>query len=572
MLALLDRPLVFSQRALLDTTAFERESRERGLWLTQSSLDRLHTAGVLVPMYISRRPMRGVRATVRGVPEDTVPGLPVWIFNTDAVGLREDRDGGFLKVPRATPPKTPRGRQIEGQWVQVWERLYSPYQLLDLPDVKNVFHHVGRPRLDKWERVWLDAERERVAGRHDHLVLLSALEVHYYPRVVRSIRSPFGRDGKTWDGYDREFDAAELARWLGWTPEALLEAAKDLLRRARHVDPLDNWTELVSLVAPSQWKRLHGDALVGLELRIAAEMILRFLEDLRRKRLAPPLPAASKRVWHELHGRLRADRERLDVVLSDFGLSPHPAVLLVVEGETEEAMISLVMEELGIPRDDSYIRVVNAKTETRDHMLLVSYATLPRLGPIEQDQAEFLRPPTRYFIAVDGDRHYRTAAKREAERRKWVNTVAAGLPAAVRASATALADIDSLVRLETWADGLDFERANFSDAELAQAIAATGLAPPLVSQGSIESLLAQQRARATTGQLGSLGSVWFGWPRAPSKPDLALALWPMLSARIRSKRSRTGVEQIPVARLLLQANDMARQRPRGRTRFVLRVL
>ena len=107
---------------------------------------------------------------------------------------------------------------------------------------------------------------------------------------------------------------------------------------------------------------------------------------------------------------------------------------------------------------------------------------------------------------MDGDRRYRTPAKREAERAKWVNVLRQALAPEVRTEA-ALAEIDSLVVVEVWGDGVDFERAHFSDRELAVAIRAVGQPPDNVPDADLERQLALSRTQGT-----NLDIVWAGWP------------------------------------------------------------
>jgi hypothetical protein len=523
---------------------------------------------VLVPLYVARRSMLGVFKAVRATPTGGYPALPTWVFAPDLDGLRSDRDQGFLAIGKAAGPRGALHRTIGGFRVQVRERLYSPYQLLDLPSASEVLADLRTTprRRDRWARARLRHDRNGVDARRDLVVALSALETHYYPRLVQSVSAPLPGGIDAWDAADRHFDAVELQLWLGWSPDEIQAAAEDLSIRARQRDPMNGWTDLVAMVAPGRWKELRGDALLAVELRLAGEMLLRFHEDLQVRRAAPALPAIPRLAPHPLNWRMRLDASRLDEILTSFGLSPHPAVVLVVEGQTEMGIVPLVMDELGIPRRDTHIRLINARSETRDHRLLVSYAALPKLGPVERDYAEFIRPPTRYFIAVDGDRAFRTQAARDLERQKWVAAIAEDLPPEVK-TPMGLAEIDSLVLLEAWADGLDFERAHFSDPELAQALLATGCAPSGVTHQHLEQSLAQQRAATLNGQPASLEDIWKRWLRKPIKPDLALAMWPMLRAKLRRKRSRRGLDQIPVARVLLRAHELAATTPRRNVVF-----
>ena len=70
--------------------------------------------------------------------------------------------------------------------------------------------------------------------------------------------------------------------------------------------------------------------------RIAAEILLRFYEDLAHHGQAEPPPDLSRSMgWHPLHERLSFHPDTLDEDLIRLGISPHPRVVLALEGETE---------------------------------------------------------------------------------------------------------------------------------------------------------------------------------------------------------------------------------------------
>lgn len=557
-LEVLDFPLVFSQRHLLPRDKFFKEATSRDVLVDQAGLDLLDQHEIIQPMFRSRRSLKGVRSAIRSSAPRDWPRYPPWTFAEDEEGLRADAAAGHLRSGHGSRA-IPRGsfsRLIGGTQVQVHEALYSPYQLLDIRDAAELVPLIRSPGRTALWRSRVRAARERSAKAADRAVLLTAIEARYYPRVTGDLTMPARKGFEAWYAEDRKFRARTLLEWSRWSPEEIRAEAERLLHRAWSIDPLRDWIDLIRHVRSSQWKRLRGDALQAVELRIAAEMLIRFHEDLHRVGAAPELPSPRGRSRGSLDDRLKADPSSLDTVLASYGLSPHPAVLLVAEGDTEEVVLPLVMAELGIRRDDAYIKLINARTENRDHSLLVRYASLPRLGPVENGTADFLRPPTRYLIAVDGDQRYRTHSAREAERDGRVDELMRDLPSIYR-TAVARDDVRSLVLVEAWTDGLDFERANFSDAQLADAIMATGCAPAGESLATVTAALALQRRSALNGHARNLKAIWTGWPCEPGKPSLALRLWPLLRARIRRKRSRKGLDSIPVARVCLLARDLA---------------
>ena len=561
-LSLIGRPFVFTQQPLLEPDAFRRAAGERGYSLWPEQLEALHRVGALVPLYVVRRPRWDIRIRQQTADPSASIGRRRWGVPTHGPDLAEDARARLVRRGLDT-----RFRPWSRELVQTplgpvkrHEHLYSSYQLLDLPAAMQWLPAQWRRR----RRLGRDAParlRQAAEASEGRVALLSALEAVYLPGIVLESRAPHPITLEQLSQYADSCDPVEEGRGLGWTADDLRAAAVNLLWEAHTIDPLDDWVELVSQVHPDRWERLRGAARLAIDLRVAAEMILRFHEALQRHGKAPPFPPTPRRWRHDLTGRLRQDRAELDRILTDYGLSPYPAVILALEGPTEMLAVRHVMEHLGIPRADAFIRLVDAGGENRDHGFLAAYVTLPELGPIEHGVAEFVRAPTRYFIAVDGDRHFRTLEARESERQKWIKLLFNKLPTSMQ-TPEARQDLEWMVLVETWQDGLDFERAHFSDAELAQAILSVGKAPDGMSAADVQAKLAMQR-----GGGGSLDKVWKGWPMEPAKPAIAEALWPTLRTRIDQAADEGKLDDISVARVVVRAYRLAASTPRRNVVF-----
>ncbi len=110
---------------------------------------------------------------------------------------------------------------------------------------------------------------------------------------------------------------------------------------------------------------------------------------------------------------------------------------------------------------------------------------------------------------------------------------------------------------------MDFERAHFTDAELAAALLATGFAPPSTTLAGLEAKLASQRANG-----GNIKLIWASWTRKPEKPELALLLWPALRDKLEQRISDDArLREIPIARVLLRAYELAAMTPRRHVVF-----
>ena len=121
------------------------------------------------------------------------------------------------------------------------------------------------------------------------MALLEALEPRYLPDIVRHYRSRIGAEEER-PRYVREFDPLAVLTLSGWSADEVYEAAAGLIHRADMHDPLRHWLDLVRQVHPDKWQRLRGQGLLAIELRTAAEMAFRLLEDLQDVGAAPGFP------------------------------------------------------------------------------------------------------------------------------------------------------------------------------------------------------------------------------------------------------------------------------------------
>jgi hypothetical protein len=103
----------------------------------------------------------------------------------------------------------------------------------------------------------------------------------------------------------------------------------------------------------------------------------------RRRGLPPPLVERrdkfhcqheTKRPAGVAHGRL-----------SGLGLSPHPGVVLVIEGETEEVLFPLVRDHLQMPRQFEVVQSLVLRGVGKDLTKLAAFASAPLIERKERD-------------------------------------------------------------------------------------------------------------------------------------------------------------------------------------------
>jgi hypothetical protein len=307
---------------------------------------------------------------------------------------------------------------------------------------------------------------------------------------------------------------------------------------------------------PERWLRLSGRARSAIDLRLAAEILLSYYEDLARAGRAAPLPtneSARRFVRSDFDRRLKP-RGGLDELLTRFGLSPHPRVVVVVEGATEMRLLPRVMELLDIARDDNYIQVQDAEGVSANLSALVAYAIAPR-GALEQDgrYIALTRPLTRLLSVTDAEGPRATAAMRAERRQSWIERVLRTLPREQR-TASVRASVARLVHVDVWnRGGASFEYAHFTDRQIADAIDALDRRPRRPTLEELVELVGKLRDRH-----GNLEMLLHG----TTKPDLADALWPVLEGRIRRALERGTERRIPIVRVLDRAIGLAHEVPR----------
>lgn len=565
LIDLLDLEYVFSQHSLLSVEEFREACNHRGIWLShllgKRQLEALHRAGVLVPAYRVIKDLRRLRAWAR---RNNLPDK-VGMMGSRAgrQNLRAERDAGRVRDPRAEGFTSWRRCEciIDGSRIQTSEFLYSPYQLLLITNVGPFVpmmkaRHVAKDdysfRLVLPERKLARAREER--ERNDELVIvLSSLDRVYRSNITGTISLPLpGTEGEEeWQAFEDKFDPTDMLTWLGWTPERIRAEAERLLTIASRIDPLNAWLPLIRLCRPEKWERLRGDALIAIDHRIAAEILLRFYDDLVDAGVAPALPQIPRFAPHPLQERLKGDRNALDTVLMDFGLSPQPSLILFLEGETEMEIVPRVLDRLAVRWPRSFIEIHNAYGVKANIGRIASYLAPLAFGEDHGDFVELTRPAARILAVFDRENALSDDEKIRGEKQKWVTEFLKTVPEAYRTPAIQEA-LHTQIEVVTWNEG-SFEFAHFSNEELCTALlslcAQHGIVDAEVELWRIETARVQKQGIQT--YLPNKVKKYL------SKPALAGELWPVLERKISAAIEADTLDSIPIVRMLRMALDNA---------------
>ena len=443
----------------------------------------------------------------------------------------------------AWPHPRPSG-ELNPQW---WNGfLYSSWQVVDLHRalfqrsiLRQLQVHVqhGVPPQDLWRR-------------HDRILALAALTPRYLPGILGQLSLPPGLDRQALEGFRFYPDVLGLLNAVGYDPSQLRDDAKRLLREAQR-DPLRDWLPLLRHASYGAWKKLHGEALDCLWLRVAAEVLLRAHEDLASEGLVEALPDSSGAMYTTaLNGRLghKSDTPRpLEQVLGNFGLSPHPRVLLVIEGKTERLHVRPLLEQFGLGRPEQ-VRVQQCAGSKVNPQLLARYAITPRLGKKLGDAWELAATPTALVIAMDPENKWKTPEMCEEERVK----IKEALREEVELQGGQIDDatLDFNVNVFTW--GKDkYELANFTNEELLPALAQLSEGPGVRAEAWVEEVT--QKLEAVRQSHQDIKVVT--GPLRVDKVPLAKVLWPVLLAKCEHEME-TGKIETPILKVMLRVDEL----------------
>ncbi len=556
---LLELPYSFWQLRPLNETQFLAALKERGLYINERILHGLHRLGILVPFFRYKRNGREIAAAVRRGDSD-VWEQAFWI-PSDSYGLRAVNGEGALFDPAGEGFTARRrlDRKVGDVSYLAWEFLYSHHQLLAVPMLRLAVPHLsygpdGEVDGGRVHKITLSQWRESEAHLHGLAIALTALEPLHYPDVIGRI-SYNGDQLSEYERWARELNPSALIEWLGVDAKWLRAEGERLLSEAELIDPMGEWAKLIGEANPRSWEKLGGEARSAVDLRIAAEIFLRHYEDLSEVGLAPALPEPEGRWSDPYRYRLRA-KGSIDGLLTDFGISPHPRLVLVVEGDTEQLLLPRVMAQFSVSTDREYIAIENARGVGSDLSSLISFAISPRTDDERREGSNTLRlvrPPTRLLVVMDAEGRYISAEARSREERKLIDRIMLTFPREHQTPAVRAA-IEGLVKIETWDRAeQSFEFAHFTDRQLASAIGRAFRGRR--RQGEKARIETVAKLRRCHGNLEDVLG-------AASKVDLAEELWPLLERKITAAKERGTERRIPVVRVLAQALEIAHAYPR----------
>ncbi|HET8895297.1 MAG TPA: hypothetical protein VFM96_14490 [Gaiellaceae bacterium] len=478
-------------------------------------------------------------------------------------GLRE----GLLFDPAAERFQSRQSlrREAEGYKFEASVYLYSQHQLACLWPVRWLLQTIRwrqrshslvatLPMEAELRAKWL----EQAQALRNAAIAVTALEPVYFSGITGTLSTPLDFDIDAFLRWRFELEPRWLLDWLSVSSDWVRERASDILGHAQRLDDLGRWSEVIGAGSAKRWDELRGTPRLVLDMRIAGELLLKYYDGLIREENAPPLPAPPRTATPY---DLRLKRRRpLDAILTDFGLSPHPQLILIVEGRTERLLVPRAMRKLGLPTDDDFISVQDAEGVDANLGPLLAYLA-PQPGDDENERyVRPLRPLTRFLIVFDPEGPVVSDADREQRRQIWIDRIMRALPQEMQ-TAIVREQIERLVAIRTWnRRGESFEYAHFTNLQLARAIDKLDRRPRKPPRERLVALISD--ARAANRNLKSL-------LHGSGKTDLAEALWPALERRLDAALANKTETRIPVVRVIDEAQAIAQEFGRGNTVIAL---
>lgn len=529
-------PWVFTQHYPLDTDGFIDLAKQRGFNLYPSTLRVLYRNNLLVPFLVVRPKPVGLPATV---PVAEPPALSGRLRQ-----FRQARDTDRLldlaSVPYQSCLQFDRPAQASFDW---WNGLvYSWHQVIVLPALRSLLercHYTIRAGrrvayLPKPSPGFVES-----LARYRRIVLAAtALEARYLPTLDPEWVHLVATSAEEWQRYREEFDPVVINELLDYPAQQARDDAEFLLSRAHSMDPVGtSWGRLVRRAPRDSWKDLKDAARSAMDFRESAEVLLCYCDDLAKRGAGDPLPVIDRDLnprmaWHPLVERLSYRLDTLDQDLMNLGISPHPRVVLAVEGETEEIHVPKVWAALEYPDAPELMRVLKLGGVDHDPVKVGALAAAPLIA--RQDESRdfwwVIKPPTCFMIATDPEgRFYGSAQKIKATRKKLLAEIEAVVKA--QQATVSSAELNALVEIRTWRESC-YEFADFNNDELADGIMAVHTTINGLTRDELVTAIVETRGRRK-----DIKEVWSQWSYSVSKRELAYALWPTLAKKIEAARA-----------------------------------
>ncbi|MGH6964298.1 MAG: hypothetical protein ACREE0_07425 [Phenylobacterium sp.] len=373
VLTALTGPAAYKVCRLLRAPEFAKFGEARGLKVDERRLRHLERLGLLKPLLRIRR-----NDDVRKI--ETLPGHRYRDLGSVEEG--EDWTGetriellGFGFYPHVVESWIEHGvlwspidgpsahdREIDGEpsrhtayysEFQIWDLMLVLQQMDFTLHAENALDEAGEPNghhdLRPTQMVEIVraaiAARTRPNFREMYGLLSQLISDRFYPQtqtdgrqMTTSVDGTF--HGWNWDDYARAWTSDETIAAFELDRETSARWHDQLCVEQAHHNPLHAWRALTGFVASAERKRLKGAALLAETLAEMAEMLRRLHLEAFDEVLTDPRDTTFPRNSTAAPAPEEDDPyAALELVANTFHVNPKPRLVMIVEGETEDAAI-----------------------------------------------------------------------------------------------------------------------------------------------------------------------------------------------------------------------------------------
>lgn len=202
-------------------------------------------------------------------------------------------------------------------------------------------------RFATWAKEAVDG-KDQPRFRRPYGLFAQLISDRFYPETQSDGRLiTISQDGSfhgwDWGVYVKDWTPGAVTSLFGIDQKASEQIASQAAAEAHMSNPMDAWRDLIQFIAMERRKQLKGKALYAETLSEMARMHRLFHEIAYGEKLSDPRDTPASR-WR---GATSVDDDPyrlLELVANEYHLNPKPKLVLIVEGETEAAVIPLLFE------------------------------------------------------------------------------------------------------------------------------------------------------------------------------------------------------------------------------------
>ena len=368
----------------LTTDRFISYCKDRGIQTSLEQLERFEQLGIFYPLARVKYPKLKIKveysadgSTYRDLGQlkegeewsgDVREEHAGFWFDKDYA--KEWLEEGLLWNPRSRPFQA-WSTFIDDEGEREIESFYSIFQCYPLHTLirhmkftylgADIFVSQSNEKLDTfiaWILNWSNqivSDYRKNGLREDFIAsICQIISNRYYPKTQTDRRTitittsgrPFVTSEWKWTDYCRNWNVKSVLSELGVSADELEHVYEHVAFDAEHIDPLDNWYELVTFVSVEEKRRLKGDALLAQTLYSMEHMLKMFYEEVTGKELCHPFEKELDLGRYFGEGNPLNELKLLEYLTNRYHLNPKPKLILVVEGNGEYAQFPRLAEKL----------------------------------------------------------------------------------------------------------------------------------------------------------------------------------------------------------------------------------